>query len=126
MESLNQSRASDPLYIIASTSYSLEETVVYKANEKGEIIASDEYGCIAKRLGFEQWRNSNIAVVFVFPKKKYYPINDFGLDSGLHQILYRRYDADVDDEYWEWRYRNLFNKQLKQARILSFLSGFNE
>lgn len=57
MDSINQSRASDPLYILTYISYSLEETVVYEANEKGEITAPNEYIRVAKRLGFEQWDN---------------------------------------------------------------------
>lgn len=126
MDSLNQSRASDPLYILTSTSYSLEETVVYEANDKGEITASDDYGCIAKRLGHEDWTNPTKAVIFVFPRKKYYAIKDFGVLADTLQILFERYDAEVDDEYWNWRYKNIFNKQLEKPEVKSFFSKFFE
>jgi len=125
-DSLNQGRSSDPLYIVASTSYSLEETFVYEANEKGEIISPDAYGSMAKRLGHEQWSDSNIVVIFVFPKKKYYPIKVFALDSDLHQVVYERYDAELAEEYWNWRYKNVFNKQLEKPEVKSFFSRFFE
>jgi hypothetical protein len=123
MDSLNQIRATDPLYIIASTSYSLEETVVYEANEKGEITSLDAYGFIAKRTGHECWGHRNSAVIFVFPRRRYYPIKDVGIDSNLRQVLFMRFDSkDDNDNLWEMRYEAYFNKKLEQPKMKSFFS----
>jgi hypothetical protein len=104
MDSLNQSRSSNPLHVIACTSYIKEETCVFEANENGEITSPECYGCIAKRLGHNKWDSSLKAVRFLFPYKMYYLIKNFGITDGVHRILYERYDPEnpIPNEVWEF------------------------
>ena len=95
MELSYTSHSSNPQYVIASTSFKLEETMVFEANEKGEIMSYDDYGCIAKRLGHEKmWTIRDVAVEFCLPDHVYCPIKDFGEVNGVHQCLYKRYDPE--------------------------------
>jgi hypothetical protein len=73
---LGSQRSDDPEYIIASTSYKMEETYLFEANKKGEITNFGEYGGLCYRYGDKNWNNRDLAVESVFPGR-YQRINDF-------------------------------------------------
>ena len=51
-----------PEYVIASTSEMMEETMVFPADEHGEITSFSDLACIARRYGHEDWRNCDEVV----------------------------------------------------------------
>ena len=51
-----------PEYVIASTSEMMEETMVFPADEHGDITSFSDLACIAKRYGHEDWRNCDEVV----------------------------------------------------------------
>ena len=86
-------RSDDPEYIVASTSYKLEETYIFESNEKGEVVDLGEYGGLAKRWGDENWLNYYTAVDNVFGEGKYR--FDRRIESGISSvthILFKRID----------------------------------
>jgi hypothetical protein len=90
---LGHVRSEDPEYIIASTSYILEETYVFEANEKGEIHDYAEYGGIAKRFGDSTWMNYYGAVDRTFGENKYQFVRrvESGNSNIIH-MLFKRID----------------------------------
>jgi hypothetical protein len=90
-------RSSDPEYIIASTSYKMEETYVFEADEKGEIHDFGEYGGLAKRWGIEDWTNHQLAVreAFDVPYRFEREINTEA--EGVHHFLYSKINPA---DYW--------------------------
>ena len=86
----------NPEYLLTSTWDKLQETTVFEADSDGNMVGSDEYGCIAKRFGQDNWYSGLSAVRFFFPYKKYYQIKDFGEIDGISRILYKRYDAEIE------------------------------
>lgn len=75
-----------PEYIIASTSYKLEETYIFQANENGEIHDFGEYGGLAKRWGDVDWINYYGAVNKTFGEGKY--IFDRRIESGNSGVVH--------------------------------------
>ena len=53
---------SAPEYVIASTSEMMEETMVFPADEHGDITSFSDLACIALRYGHEDWRNCDQVV----------------------------------------------------------------
>jgi len=89
---LSNNRSDDPEYIIASTSYRMEETYIFEANEKGEILNYGEYGGLCKRHGDQSWSYRDYAVDVIFPGK-YERVEDFGQigdSSNVFHSLYKR------------------------------------
>lgn len=86
-----------PEYIIASTSYKLEETYVFQANENGEIHDFGEYGGLAKRWGDLNWINYYGAVDKTFGEGKY--IFDRKIESGnsgVTHMLFRKIEHEQE------------------------------
>ena len=86
-----------PEYIIASTSYKLEETYIFQANENGEIHDFGEYGGLAKRWGDENWTDWYIAVDKTFGEGKY--IFDRRIESGnsgVVHMLFRKIEHEQE------------------------------
>ena len=80
-----------PEYIIASTSYKLEETYVFQANEEGEIYDFVEYGGLAKRWGDENWTDYYIAVDRAFGEGKYQFVRRIEPgNAGVIHMLFKR------------------------------------
>jgi hypothetical protein len=90
---ITNNRSDDPEYIIASTSYKMEETYIFEANEKGEILNFGEYGGLCKRHGDKSWSYRDYAVDVIFPGK-YERVKDFGeigeLGTNVFHSLYKR------------------------------------
>jgi hypothetical protein len=89
---LGSQRSEDPEYIIASTSYTMEETYVFEANEKGKITNFSEYGGLCDRYNDVSWMNRDFTVEKVFPGK-YERVEDLGQigdDSNVFHSLYKR------------------------------------
>ncbi len=91
--------SSNPLYVLASTSLKLEETMVFEADELGNRISPDDYGCIAKRLGhIKMWDNRDVAVAYLLSDHVYVEVKEFELIAGVCQSLYKRFDPDLTPE----------------------------
>jgi len=86
-------RSDDPEYIVASTSYKLEETYIFESNEKGEVVDLGEYGGLAKRWGDDNWINYYTAVDNAFGEGKYRFVRRIESGkSGVTHILFKRID----------------------------------
>ena len=91
--------SSSPKYVIASTCYKLEETMVFEADEHGNRLSPEDYGCIAKRFGhIKMWAIRDIAVQHLLRDNRYGKIKDFEEVDGCIQTLYERFDPDVTPE----------------------------
>jgi hypothetical protein len=89
---LNGDRSDDPEYIIASTSYKMEETYIFEANENGKILNYGEYGGLCQRHGAKNWNNRNLTVETIFPGK-YKLFKDFGAidnEANVFHSLYKK------------------------------------
>ena len=84
----HDSRSDNPEYIIASTSYKLEETYVFEADENGKITNYSEYGGLAYRFGDKVWMLRPAAVQAVFPDK-YKHIKEIKISDEVHHSLYK-------------------------------------
>jgi hypothetical protein len=89
-----------PEYIIASTSYKLEETYIFQANENGEIHDFGEYGGLAKRWGDENWTDWYSAVDKTFGEGKYQFVRRIEPgNSGVVHMLFRKIEQEHEQEY---------------------------
>lgn len=89
---ITNNRSEDPEYIIASTSYKMEETYIFEADKDGEILDFDEYGGLCYRHGDYNWMNRNLTVQSVFPDK-YQHVKDLDpRGENVFQSLYKRND----------------------------------
>lgn len=89
---ITNNRSDDPEYIIASTSYKMEETYIFEANDKGEILNYGEYGGLCKRHDDKSWSYRDYAVDVIFPGK-YERVKDLGETghrSDVFHSLYKR------------------------------------
>ena len=87
--------SSSPKYVIASTCYKLEETMVFEADEHGNRLSPDDYGCIAKRLGHvKMWNDPYKAVEFCLREHVYTWRKEFKEVDGCIQTLFERYDPE--------------------------------
>jgi len=87
--------SSSPKYAIASTSFKLEESIVFESDEHGNRISPDDYGCIAKRFGhIKMWANRNVAVQHLLREHQYILKKEFEEVDGCIQTLYERYDSE--------------------------------
>jgi hypothetical protein len=87
--------SSSPKYVIASTCYKLEETIVFEADEDGNRLSPEDYGCIAKRFGHvKMWQNKDVAVKHLLREHEYTWRKEFEEVDGCTQTLYERYDPE--------------------------------
>lgn len=95
---ITNNRSDNPEYIVASTSYKegIEETFVFEANWKGEILDFGEYGGKAKRYGHKDWNLRDETVEYVFPGKykRTADLGEIGGGSGVYHSLYKRIDNE--------------------------------
>lgn len=91
----------DPEYIIASTSYNMEETYVFEANENGQITNYSEYSGITKRFGCDDWHDYYKAVVVAFGKDKYQFVRRLDTLSEVAHFLFKRvnHEQNCEPEY---------------------------
>lgn len=91
---ITNNRSDNPEYIVASTSYreGIEETFVFEANWKGEILDFGEYGGKAKRYGDKDWNLRDETVEHVFPGKykRTADLGEIGSGSGVYHSLYKK------------------------------------
>jgi hypothetical protein len=90
------SRPANPDYIIASTSYRLNETVLFWSNENGDIVSPNDYGGLAERWNNTNWKSHQDAVNSVFGSS--YELvweRRLSLDSP-HHALYKRISNVVE------------------------------
>lgn len=89
---ITNNRSDNPEYIIASTSYKMEETYIFEANEKGEILNYGEYGGLCKRHGDQSWNYRDYAVDVIFPGKyeRVEDLSEIGSGSDVYHSLYKR------------------------------------
>lgn len=101
-------RSSSPEYIIASTSYKLEETYVFEANEDGKILDLGEYGGIAKRWEDLEWVSYYAAVDKTFGEGRYQFVRrvESG-SSGVMHMLFKRLELSEAD-FWDGDCSDLF------------------
>ena len=83
-----------PKYVIASILKDEELTMLFEANEEGQIISSSEYYVSAKRLGDFMWEDHNAAMYFGFRGRHYEPIKKLKLNDNIHHVLFRRWDCE--------------------------------
>jgi len=83
-------RSENPEYIVASTSYKLDETYLFEADENGKILNWGEYGGLALRWGNENWADRDKTMQEVFPGL-YHPVKDLGfISNDVRHSLYKR------------------------------------
>ena len=88
---MDMNRPANPEYIIASTSYRLNETVLFWSNENGDIVSPNDYGGLAERWGSDNWESHNDAVNSVFGVPNYRLVWERRLSlDGPHHALYKR------------------------------------
>jgi hypothetical protein len=80
----------DREYIIASTSYRMNETYIFPANENGEIESFSEIGGIAERHGDVDWENHKLAVDTVMGESKYEFVAQTHDEGEVIHNLYKR------------------------------------
>jgi|688.fasta_scaffold954017_1 hypothetical protein len=95
---MENKRAEKPKYVVASTSYGEEETLVFEANDFS-ISSFDDYGGLAKRWGDENWNNPEDAVKACFPNDIYVLI-DFREGDKVGQSLWRKIMPD-ELTFWD-------------------------
>lgn len=94
---MDEQRPMFPEYIIASTSYKLEETMLFEADADGRILNYCDYGSIRKiTVGENHWQNKELAIASSFPYNvNYYLIRDLDTkDDMVNQSLYKRFDSE--------------------------------
>jgi hypothetical protein len=94
-------RSSNPEYVIASTSYKLEETYIFEANKDGNILDLGEYGGIAKRWEDLEWISYYTAVDKTFGEGRYEFVRwvESG-NSGVMHNLFKRVELSEAD-FWD-------------------------
>ena len=90
---LGSNRSDNPEYIIASTSYKMEETYLFEANKDGEILDFGEYGGLCYRHGDKDWQNRDKTVQAIFPDK-YVLVSTHPVSSEIYHSLYKRIDNE--------------------------------
>lgn len=83
-------RSPNPQYIVASTSYMMEETYVFEANEDGVVTNYGEYGGIALRFDDIDWTNKKLAVERVFGEGSYEFVKKINTLVNADHHLFKR------------------------------------
>jgi hypothetical protein len=92
-------RSSNPEYLIASTSYRLEETYVFEADRDGKILDLGEYGGIAKRWEYEDWQDHKVAVYCAMGDIPYR--FERKIETGRNDVLHFLYSKVNPADYWD-------------------------
>lgn len=84
-----------PEYVIASTSSLLDETMVFAADEHGEITSWTDLACLAARYGDENW-NDHLAAVELLNSKthKYVHIETIPTGRGVYN-WFKKYPINI-------------------------------
>jgi len=81
-------------YVLASTSYTVDETYLFAANANGEVIHYGEIGAKAERWGDEDWRDVNAVMEQTFgDQAKHFKVIKEMWGAGP-QYLFQRIKGD--------------------------------
>ena len=82
-------------YVIASTSGLVEETMVFHADEDGDITSYSELTCIAARYGDDNWTDAFAAVNRLNTDEyKYIHVRTIDTERNVHNLFKRIKVAD--------------------------------
>lgn len=83
----------DLTYVIASTSYSVNETYIFPANKNGEITSYAEVGGLAERWGADNWTDQEATLRAVFGDDHRY---EKVLTEGYHTLYKLVEPTEID------------------------------
>ena len=79
-----------PEYVVASTSYKLEETMVFPSNAEGEITDFYDLECAALRHGNNNWEDAMAAVITLNTDEyKYIHVKTLNGGNNIHNLFKR-------------------------------------
>ena len=79
-----------PEYVVASTSYKLEETMVFPSNAEGEITDLYDLECAALRYGHADWEDPMAAVITLNTDEyKYIHVKTIDGGNNIHNLFRR-------------------------------------
>lgn len=94
----NDVRSSSPEYVIASTSFRLEETFVFEANAEGKILNFGEYGGIAKRWENNNWEDHQDAIRVAMDNVPYR--FERRIETGVDGVYHFLYSKINPADFW--------------------------
>jgi hypothetical protein len=78
----------DTTYVLASTNYLMEETMVFPSNEEGEIVSYSDLANLALRYGHEYWEDAFAAVVLLNTDEyKYIHVKTIDGGNNIHNLF---------------------------------------
>ena len=93
-------KSSNPEYLIASTSYDVNETYIFEADADGNIISFDEYGGLAERWGDSNWEDHEAAIKTISGHNHYHAVSRKG-NRTLYKLTppdeFTHFDGDESD-----------------------------
>lgn len=92
-------RSSDPEYIIASTSYRMEETYIFESDSNGKILDMGEYGGLAKRWDNDNWEDHQAAVLAAMGDIPYRFERE--IQTGTEDVRHFLYSKINPADYWD-------------------------
>ena len=92
-------RSSNPEYVIASTSFKLEETYVFEADRNGKILDLGEYGGIAKRWEYEDWQDHKVAIYCAMGDVPYR--FEKRIETGMDGVYHYLYSRIGSADFWD-------------------------
>ena len=83
-------------YVIASTNEMLQETMVFPANEHGQITQYTDLTSIALRNGHEYWEDAFAAVILLNTDEyKYIHVRTLESDKNIHNLFKKINTSDI-------------------------------
>ena len=83
-------------YVIASTNEMLQETMVFPANEYGQITQYTDLTSIALRYGQEYWEDAFAAVILLNTDEyKYIHVRTMESDKNIHNLFKKINTSDI-------------------------------
>ena len=77
-------------YVVASTSYMMEETMVFPSNAEGEITSYSDLACLALRYGNNDWEDAIAAVITLNTDEyKYIHVKTLNGGNNIHNLFKR-------------------------------------
>lgn len=79
-----------PEYVLASTSYMLEETMVFPSNADGNITDYSDLACLALRYDNQDWEDAMAAVITLNTDEyKYIHVKTLNGGNNIHNLFKR-------------------------------------
>lgn len=80
----------DTEYVLASTNYMMQETMVFPADEQGEITDYGDLACLALRNGHNDWDDALAAVIPLNTDEyKYVHVKTLNGGNNIHNLFKR-------------------------------------